>query len=188
MKHLAGYIIVLLAGVLIGAGGVRLIKGNRDMVQDTVIFSFDGSVSQITPAPVKLVMANKEYLRVNVPDTILLKVYEPNDTMGILDDYWATRYYKELLVDNDTVQVELYEEVSSNRVMRRDVDWNVNFPVTESHSPERELFLMGGLGWGSSSPVISGELLLKNKREQIFGGQIGYNDGPFVLAKAGIKF
>jgi len=152
-----------------------------------VEFNFSGNVTQITPAPVKLIINGRTIIRDSlIHDTILLPLIADTDTAAILADYNAIRYYDDKLVDNDSITIRLREALSQNRILHRSLDYSVHASAPVPFKPQ--IFAIGGIGWHDSAPMISAGVLYQNTNKSLIGAEIGYNHSLFIQAKYGFKF
>jgi hypothetical protein len=174
--------------LLSGLGGALVYRHfDKDPAPSTVEFNFSGNVTQITPAPIKLVVNGRVIVRDSlVHDTILLPVISPVDTAAILADYYATRFYDDKLVDNDSITIRLREELTQNRITFRSLDYSIH--ASTEIPQQRNKYIIMGVGWHDSAPMISAGVLYQNTTKSLIGAEIGYNHSLFIQAKYGFKF
>ena len=128
-----------------------------------------------------------------VHDTIEVHDTIPIDTASILEDYFATYAYTDTL-KKDSVTFVINDTISQNKILSRGINYSLVYPTTiiskESATNKRELYV--GLGLGGDKHQISyigSELMLRNKKKQIYGIGLGINSSfePIITFKMGWK-
>ena len=128
-----------------------------------------------------------------VHDTIEVHDTIPVDTASILEDYFATYAYTDTL-KKDSVTFVINDTISQNKILSRGINYSLAYPTTiiskESVTNKRELYV--GLGLGGDKHQISyigSELMLINKKKQIYGIGLGINSSfePILTFKMGWK-
>lgn len=113
--------------------------------RDTLIVKWtsQGSIGQVRPAPVRVTMARI----VSVKEVEYQDKYHKVDTAAILKDYYATRYYDDMAVDNDTLEIRIEEETYMNAIQNRVVGWRVHGYTREITNTvyRNGVYLGGGL-------------------------------------------
>ena len=128
-----------------------------------------------------------------IHDTIEVHDTIPIDTLSILEDYFKAYAYTDTL-KKDSVTVVINDTISQNKILARGLKYTLVYPTTiiskESAVNKRELYI--GLGLGGDKQQISyigSELMLRNKKKQIYGIGLGINSSfePIVTFKMGWK-
>lgn len=105
----------------------------------------------------------KWHTRIEHYDTI------PIDTAKILDDYYATYYYQDSII-NDTLSLYISDSIEQNKIKSRQINYSLILPTkivtNEVTLNKREIYL--GL---LSQPGVGG--LYKDKKGHIYGLQVG---------------
>ena len=133
-----------------------------------------------------LKVATKEYVPKYIRKTIVeIDTFQsPIDTISILKDYYAKYFYTDTIKVDSLGFIIINDTVTRNLIAKRDVQSNIFIPTTTITNTvylnKRELY--GGISIGGmvnpvqdESPInyISGELLYKNKKKQIYGFGLG---------------
>jgi hypothetical protein len=128
-----------------------------------------------------------------VHDTIEIHDTVPADTLSIVKDYFSARIYNDTLKE-DSVTLIINDTISQNRVISRNIKYSLVYPTTiiqtEREVNKRELYV--GFGIGGDRQQLSfagGELLLRNKKERIYGVGLGINQNfePILTFKMSWK-
>ena len=128
-----------------------------------------------------------------IHDTIEVHDTIPIDTLSILEDYFKAYAYTDTL-KKDSVTVVINDTISQNKILARGLKYTLVYPTTiiskESAVNKRELYI--GLGLGGDKQQISyigSELMLRNKKKQIYGIGLGINSSfePILTFKMGWK-
>lgn len=106
------------------------------------------------------------------------------DTLSILKDYYAKYFYTDTLSLDSLGSIVINDTISRNSIIFREIQPNVLIPTTTITNTiylnKREFY--GGISIGGmvnpvqdESPInhVSGELLYKNKKRQIYGFGLG---------------
>jgi len=119
---------------------------------------------------------NTQYL----PDTNyakLLKQYEE-----LVRKFLATNIQKDVVNIDSIGHIYITDSISSNLVKNRLVTWNLKYPVITNTitilEPKKVHYYLGGYIQGEKGNLIDQigtQLLIKNKREQVFGVSAGIN-------------
>jgi hypothetical protein len=153
------------------------------ITRDTVFIEHTGTtitnpkVVNNVPYTVPIDRWNTEYL----PDTssmaILVKQYEE-----LVRKFLSTNVQKDSVKIDSVGHVYITDSVSSNLVKNRLVTWNLKYPqITTTITipePKRTQWYVGGFVQGEQAQLvnqISAGLLIKNKKDQMFGGHVGLN-------------
>lgn len=131
-------------------------------------------------------VTEKEYVPKYIRKTIVeIDSFQlPIDTVSILRDYYAEYFYTDTIKIDTLGTIVINDIVTRNLISMRDVQSNIFIPTTTVTNTiyinKRELY--GGISVGgmvnpvqNESPInhISGELLYKNKKRQIYGFGLG---------------
>jgi hypothetical protein len=178
-------IIVLLLIVLLQRcdGGKHISDpAEPKIIRDTVWVNNTGStitkpvVTNNIPYSVPIDRWNTEYL----PDTNytkLLKQYEE-----IVRKLLSTNVQKDSVKIDSIGHVYITDSVMSNMIKNRNVTWNLKYPIITNTiivpEPKKTQWYIGGSIQGEQEELIdqiNAGLLIKNKKDQIYGGYIGIN-------------
>lgn len=126
-----------------------------------------------------------KYIRKTVVDIDTFQM--PIDTISILKDYYAKYFYTDTIKVDSLGFIVINDTVTRNLISKRDVQSNIFIPTTTITNTiylnKRELY--GGVSVSgminpvyNESPIkyISGELLYKNKKKQIYGFGLGIDE------------
>ncbi len=133
-----------------------------------------------------LKVETKEYIPKYIRKTVVdIDTFQtPIDTISILKDYYAKYFYTDTIKVDSLGFIVINDTVTRNLISNRDVQSQIFIPTTTVTNTiylnRRELY--GGISIGGminpvqdESPInhISGELLYKNKKRQIYGFGLG---------------
>ncbi len=128
-----------------------------------------------------------------VHDTVEVHDTVPVDTLSILEDYFATYAYTDTL-KKDSVTFVINDTISQNRILSRGINYSLVYPTkiiqTEREVNKRELYLGFGIGGDRQQlSFVGSELLLRNKKERIYGIGLGINQNfePILTFKMSWK-
>ena len=128
-----------------------------------------------------------------VHDTIEVHDTIPTDTASILKDYFATYAYTDTL-KTDSVTFIVNDTISQNRILSRGINYSLVYPTkiisTEREVNKRELYIGFGLGGDKQQlSYVGSELMLRNKKERIYGIGLGINNSfePIITFKMSWK-
>jgi hypothetical protein len=117
----------------------------------------------------------------------------PVDTLSILEDYFATYAYTDTL-KKDSVTFVINDTISQNRILSRGINYSLVYPTkiisTEREVNKRELYIGFGLGGDKQQlSYLGSELMLRNKKERIYGVGLGINQNfePILTFKMSWK-
>jgi hypothetical protein len=128
-----------------------------------------------------------------IHDTIEVHDTIPIDTASILEDYFKAYAYNDTLKE-DSITLIVNDIISQNQIMSRNIKYSLVYPTTtittEREVNKRELYV--GFGIGGDRQQLSfagGELLLRNKKERIYGVGLGINNNfePILTFKMSWK-
>ena len=122
---------------------------------------------------------------INKIDSFLIDV----DTSAILTDYYAKYYYNDVQ-DFDSFKLTILDTVTQNMITGRQIKYTLTYPkytVTEKiYINKRQVYAgLGIQGLPSQLNYVGGEMLYKNKKNQIygFGGGINQNFQPVISVR-----
>ena len=128
-----------------------------------------------------------------VHDTIEVHDTIPTDTASILKDYFATYAYTDTL-KTDSVTFVINDTISQNKILSRGINYSLVYPTTiistEREVNKRELYIGFGLGGDKQQlSFVGSELMLRNKKERIYGVGLGINNSfePILTFKMSWK-
>ena len=128
-----------------------------------------------------------------VHDTVEVHDTIPVDTLSILEDYFATYAYTDTL-KKDSVTFVINDTISQNRILSRGINYSLVYPTkiisTEREVNKRELYIGFGLGGDKQQlSYLGSELMLRNKKERIYGVGLGINQNfePILTFKMSWK-
>ena len=128
-----------------------------------------------------------------VHDTIEVHDTIPTDTASILKDYFETYAYTDTL-KTDSVTFVINDTISQNKILSRGINYSLVYPTTiistEREVNKRELYIGFGLGGDKQQlSFVGSELMLRNKKERIYGVGLGINNNfePIVTFKMSWK-
>jgi hypothetical protein len=128
-----------------------------------------------------------------VHDTVEVHDTIPVDTASVLEEYFATYAYTDTL-KKDSVTFIINDTISQNKILSRGIKYNLVYPTTiiqtEREVNERELYVGFGLGGDRQQISYAGsELILRTKKEKLYGVGIGINNSfqPILTFKMNWK-
>jgi hypothetical protein len=128
-----------------------------------------------------------------VHDTVEVHDTIPVDTASVLEEYFATYAYTDTL-KKDSVTFIINDTISQNKILSRGIKYNLVYPTTiistEREVNKRELYIGFGLGGDRQQISYAGsELILRTKKEKLYGVGIGINNSfqPILTFKMNWK-
>jgi len=128
-----------------------------------------------------------------IHDTIEVHDTIPIDTASILKDYFKAYAYNDTLKE-DSITLIVNDIISQNQIMSRNIKYSLVYPTkiiqTEREVNKRELYLGFGIGGDRQQlSFVGSELLLRNKKERIYGVGLGINQNfePILTFKMSWK-
>ena len=128
-----------------------------------------------------------------IHDTIEVHDTIPTDTASILKDYFETYAYTDTL-KTDSVTFVINDTISQNKILSRGINYSLIYPTTiittEREINKRELYIGFGLGGDKQQlSYVGSELLLRNKKQRIYGIGLGINNSfePILTFKMSWK-
>ena len=126
-----------------------------------------------------------------VHDTIIEQA--PIDTLAILKDYFKVYAYTDT-IKADSVTFVINDTITENKILNRGIEYTLVYPTTtitkEREVNKRELYIGFGLGGDKQQlSYVGSELLLRNKKERIYGVGLGINNNfePILMFKMSWK-
>jgi len=129
-------------------------------------------------------------------DTIVKEIFikEPIDTPEIIKDYFSKYYYVDIIDLDSLGFIIVKDTISQNKIHSRQVTSNLNIPTTTitqtitktSYINRRELYIGMGLGFNRERlNHISGEILYRSKKPQIYSLGLGINPefDPIIMGR-----
>ena len=128
-----------------------------------------------------------------IHDTIEVHDTIPIDTASILEDYFKAYAYNDTLKE-DSITLIVNDIISQNQIISRNIKYSLVYPTTiiqtEREVNKRELYLGFGIGGDRQQlSFVGSELLLRNKKERIYGVGLGINQNfePILTFKMSWK-
>ena len=128
-----------------------------------------------------------------IHDTIEVHDTIPIDTASILEDYFKAYAYNDTLKE-DSITLIVNDIISQNQIMSRNIKYSLVYPTkiiqTEREVNKRELYLGFGIGGDRQQlSFVGSELLLRHKKERIYGVGLGINQNfePILAFKMSWK-
>lgn len=155
------------------------------IVRDTVWMHYD-SIVYAKPETVEVIPPTNippHY----IPDTNYITLVKQYNELLIL--YLQKNIQKDKLVLKDFGYINVTDTVYENLIKGRSYEYHIKYPQITEHittytSPKNQLYIGGSLQGSMLYPInqINTGILLKNKKDQIFGGYAGINkDGQLQL-------
>lgn len=184
-NNLLSFIVIILIAILFlqRCGGGEQTTGQQApiIIKDTVWVIKD-SVVYSKPQLVKTIQSDsiiREYYR--LPDTVsyhtLLSSYNQ-----LVEKYLETNIQVDSLKIDSLGYVQVRDSVSRNLVLGRSYNYNLRYPYIKETiyvpaKPKTQVYIGGGISGTVRAKVnqIDAGLLLKNKKDQIFGIKVGVN-------------
>jgi hypothetical protein len=183
-KNFLAIIILLLVVVLLANRCDHNTTNKPTIVIDTVWVKHDSIVTskpqlvKVISTPIEKIITNIQYK----PDTnyqALLKQYN-----ALLTLYFNKNIQKDTLKLNKLGYISVTDTVYNNLITGRVYDYHITYPeITKSITRHtNQLYIGGGLEGNRINLVnqINLGLLLKNKKDQVFGASIGLNQGGVI--------
>lgn len=151
--------------------------------RDTVWVVKDGTVVNSKPQIIKTIHEKdsviREYYR--IPDSTshqeLLQMYN-----SLVEKYLVTNIQVDSLKIDSLGYVKVSDTVSKNMIVGRTYNYNLKYPLVKETQfipikPKNQIYIGGGLSGNREGVInqIDGGLLLKTKRDKIFGIKAGLN-------------
>lgn len=133
----------------------------------------------------------KEGKDIYVDKVIYVDVPDIVDTTAILKDYYSKVVYDDTLkLDEKMGFISVKDTVFQNRIFSRKWTTSINkMYIRDSiflkELPKNEFFIGGMVGYGNFVPYIGPSFLLKNKKEDIYNLNIGFDLNRNLLYQIG---
>ena len=138
--------------------------------QDTVFLAKKFNVPEYVPTP-----AEKIY--VDVPSEI--------DSAKVVEEYYSKTVVKDSIVIDSLGTAFITDTISANKILSRKATFEYTYPIimntrTVLEPPKNQVYFGGGVGFDKTNFInqIKGGLLLKTKRDKIFGLHVGLSNTP----------
>jgi hypothetical protein len=164
-------------------GGSHVTNVEPKIIRDTVWVNNTGStitrpvVTNNIPYSVPIDRWNTEYLPDTSNMTMLVKQYEE-----LVKKFLSINIQKDSVKIDSIGHVYITDSVTSNMIKNRNVTWDLHYPIIKTTiivpEPKKTQWYFGGAVQGEKGELvdqIDAGLLIKNKRDQIYGGYIGLN-------------
>ena len=176
-------LVLIIILLLERCGGGHVVPVEPKIIRDTVWVNNTGSVitkpivTNNIPYTVTIDRWNTEYL----PDTSsmakLVKQYEE-----LVKKFLATNVQKDSVKIDSIGHVYITDSVTSNLIKNRNVTWDLHYPTITNTiivpEPKKTQWYFGGAIQGEQGELvdqIDAGILIKNKKDQIYGAYIGIN-------------
>lgn len=125
---------------------------------------------------------------ISVRDTIWIESHRDIDTASILEDYFASYYYSDV-ISNDSVTITINDTITENKIKSRNIKYDILYPTititNETVINKRGFYAGVGIGGTPDNfNYIGAEGLFKSKNRTAIGLGIGINN-EFKLAIMG---
>lgn len=151
------------------------------ITRDTVWVHTDSTITKqpqiIKTITVPVEQWNTEYLPDTSSMTVLIKQYNE-----LASKFLALNISQDSIVVDSIGKVFITDTVTANSIKNRKLTYNFKFPIITNTiilpEPKRTQWYVGGTLQGEQGNLISqinANLLIKNKKDQMFGGYVGLN-------------
>ena len=117
---------------------------------------------------------------ISVRDTVWIESHRDIDTAAILEDYFSSYYYSDVISD-DSVTITINDTISENKIKSRNIKYDILYPTititNETFINKRDFYV--GIGVGGTTDnfnYIGAEGLFKSKRRTAIGLGVGINN------------
>jgi hypothetical protein len=173
-------ILVLLVVLLLQRCGGKTETTEPKIVRDTIWVHKDSTIlskpQMVGSIPIPIDRWNTEYL----PDTNYTKLLA--QYMDVTNKFLASNMHSDSLKIDSIGYVHVKDTVSRNLITSRSYTYNLKYPIIKETitipEPKKTQVYIGGGFEGDESELVSDVsvgLLLKNKKDQIFGVSVGYS-------------
>jgi hypothetical protein len=141
------------------------------IIKDTFYMHVD-SIIYSKPQIIKTIEIHKDSVKTYLPDSNYKQFAQ-----DVLNQLLAKNIQQDSIKIDSIGYVKVTDTVQRNMIIGRSSEVSVKYPiiretVTLPYVPKNQLYVGGSL----QSNQISGGLLFKNKKDQIFGGSVGLNN------------
>jgi hypothetical protein len=161
------------------------------------IFTIKDSIIYRTPKPIKIIIRDTlptEYVQVSNQECDSLR----ESYISLAKRFTAQNIYKDTLKLDSVGQVVVNDTTYLNELVGRSYEYKYSIPtitktITTQQKPKNQLYFGGGLEGNKTNIInqINAGLLLKNKKDQIFGittgidiiGQVNYGINSYWKIK-----
>lgn len=157
------------------------------IIRDTVWIHHD-SVVYAKPLPTQTIPPSQQVINSPqfIPDTNYSALLKQYNKLLIL--YLSTNIHKDKLNIDSLGYVNVIDSVSENLIKGRSYEYHITYPQVTEHITtnikKTQLYVGGSLQGSMLYPInqINAGILMKNKKDQIFGAYTGINkDGQLQL-------
>lgn len=118
-----------------------------------------------------------------------IPTHEPIDTLAILKEYYAKNIYKDTLnFPSSLGYIALEDTISRNSILARKYDLHlierqIEDKLIVKELPRTQVYFGTNLGVVKPYPMAGGSLFIKNKRDQMYGINVGYTSNLDMYAQ-----
>lgn len=186
-------ILILLAIIVIQNLGEKRIESNSSKIDTVIIYKTIHDTIKTKPILIVSKVDTTIWIRKtgNVPDTSYVGLLSQYKNLG--NSFFSTNIFKTDFKIADYGSVSIIDTIRENKLIGTTIIENLRIPTTvitiEKESPAKNRLFVGVEFAGSKKELLSeiyGGLLLKTKKEKIYGASLGYNGE--VLYKGSLYF
>ena len=184
-KYISWIIIAVLAGIIFFQRSCGSLLGT-----DKEIIKIDGKKYEVVkretdtsyvPVIQTVYKSGKTIYKEN---TVYVSVPSDIDTGSIIKEYFASNIYKDTLKLKDSLgYVAVTDTISKNKLVGRNWSTHINKVQIDNkiylkELPKPQLYIGGSLGaaQGSIVPIAGVNLILKTRKDQLYGVEAGINE------------
>ena len=189
MKKFVGNIQTLVILVLVILVLLKTCGSGDEITTEKVVTKVEVRYDTLEVEKKVFVPKIKTVVRTNtITDTVVLK--SRNDTLAILKDYYNKYVYQDTLKLDSLGYVVIMDTISQNKIFSRRFDSQILIPTTtitnDIYLNQSKFF--GGVSIGGNKSQInflSGDLLYKSKKDNVYGVGLGVNQNlePIVIGR-----
>ncbi len=161
--------------------GTTIVRDTSWIHKDSTVYVKPQIIERI-PVPVNQWIKEKEYY----PDTNYAKLVIQYQTL--VSKYLESVVYRDSLKIDTFGYVKVTDTVSKNSITARSYSYHLKYPVIKETitiypKPKNQIYIGGGLAGNSGEVInqINAGFLLKNKKDQIFGINGGFDHNGNLL-------
>lgn len=189
MKKFVGNIQTLVILVLVILVLLKTCGSGDEITTEKVVTKVEVRYDTLEVEKKVFVPKIKTVVRTNtITDTVVLK--SRIDTLAILKDYYNKYVYQDTLKLDSLGYVVIMDTISQNKIFSRKFDSQILIPTTtitnDIYLNQSKFF--GGVSIGGNKSQInflSGDLLYKSKKDNVYGVGLGVNQNlePIVIGR-----
>ncbi len=189
MKKFVGNIQTLVILVLVILVLLKTCGSGDEVTTEKVVTKVEVRYDTLEVEKKVFVPKIKTVVRTNtITDTVVLK--SRIDTLAILKDYYNKYVYQDTLKLDSLGYVVIMDTISQNKIFSRKFDSQILIPTTtitnDIYLNQSKFF--GGVSIGGNKSQInflSGDLLYKSKKDNVYGVGLGVNQNlePIVIGR-----